>query len=246
MKVIVSMTTIPSRIPHALKLAQEELVNQTCHGVWVNIPRVYKRFPDWTGEVSQTFSNKRVRMHRECEDLGPATKVFGAALELEPEDIIVYLDDDTSYDMRLVTHLLKWHKVYNCAVGLSGFSFENYFKGYFPREHGASVDVLEGYGAVLVKAGWIQSIYPTFMKLIDEAKFADDIVLSILLKRVAGVDLKTVCVTECNVGSSVRQHHYGFDKDALHNQVQGGHRENYALVLESLKKFFAKDEKNES
>ncbi len=245
MKVIVSLTTIPPRIQDALRLAHEELVNQGCHEVWVNIPRYYKRFPEWTGEISPP-KNKRVIINRECDDLGPATKVFGPISTLENDDIIVYLDDDTSYDTRLVTNLLKWHKTYNCAIGLSGFNFDNYFKGYFPREHGSSIDVIEGYGSVLVKSEWIKKIYPTFMKLIDEAKFADDVVLSILLKKVARVDLKTVFVPDCNVGSCIRQHQYGFGNDALHKQVKGGHRENYARVIDSLKRFFSKNEKDES
>lgn len=239
MRVIVSMTTIPSRINQALALAHNELVNQTCHEVWVNIPRVYKRFPDWKGEEI-TSDNPKVFINRECEDLGPATKVFGPALVLDPDDIIVYVDDDTSYDSKMVTNLLKWHRLLKCVVGLSGFNFENYFKGHFPREHGSSVDVIEGYGGVLVKAEWIHKLYPTFLQLTEEAKFADDVVLSFLMKNVTGIDMKTVFLPECNIITCVKQYNYGFGHDALHNQVQGGHKENYAKVLDSIKRFFAK------
>lgn len=239
MKVVVSMTTVPSRIDKALVLAHEELVKQTCHEVWINIPKTYKRFPNWKGEEIVSRHSK-VFVNRECEDIGPATKVFGPALVLEPDDLIIYVDDDTSYDSKMVLNLLKWHKIFGCVVGLSGFKFDNYFKGHFPREHGASVDVIEGYGGVLVKAGWIQQMYPTFLKLIDEARFADDVVLSFLMKNIIGIDMKTVFVPECNINSCVKQYQYGFGPDALHNQVQGGHRENYAKVLDSIKKVFSK------
>lgn len=239
MKVVVSMTTIPSRLNQALELAQEELVNQMCHEVWVNIPRKYNRFPEWKVEEI-TSNHPKVFINRDCEDLGPATKVFGPALVLEPDDIIVYVDDDTSYDYHMVKNLIKWHTVFGCAVGLSGFNFDNYFNGYFPREHGASVDVIEGYGGVLVKACWIKQMYPTFLQLTEEAKFADDVVLSFLMKNVTGIEIKTVFVPECNVISCVKQYNYGFGPDALHNQVQGGHKENYAKVLDSIKRFFAK------
>jgi hypothetical protein len=94
------------------------------------------------------------------------------------------------------------------------------------------MDVLEGYGAVLVKAGWIQNLISEFRELREEAKAADDVILSNLLTK-QGLRLKTVCVQECHVGQII-QLQYGFGPDALHHQFQGGHHENYAKVLKSL------------
>jgi hypothetical protein len=50
MKVVVSLTSIPSHFDK-LEPILERLTQQTCHEVWVNIPRVYTRFPDWDGKV---------------------------------------------------------------------------------------------------------------------------------------------------------------------------------------------------
>jgi hypothetical protein len=232
MKVIVSLTTIPSRIENALKVAHEN-VNQGCHEVWVNIPRSYKRFPEWQS-VTINSDHPKIIINRECEDLGPATKVFGPISTLKNEDIIVYIDDDTHYDNRLVSRLLKYYTTdKNSAWGLSGFRLDSYFKGMIKREHGMNVDVLEGYGGVLVKAEWISKIMNDFLKLKEEAKFADDIVISNLLQK-HDIGLKTVFVPELHIGM-VDQYLYGFGDDALHKQTEGGHKENYKRVIESLK-----------
>jgi hypothetical protein len=230
MKVIVSLTTIPSRIEKAIEIAKENVM-QGCHEVWLNIPHVYNRFPDWDGHVP-VVDHPKIVVNR-CLDYGPATKVFGPAMILDPDDLIVYIDDDTHYDIRMVTNLLRWYKTDQKAVwGLSGFNLNLYFQGLYPRQHGSKVDVIEGYGGVLVKAGWIQQIHNDFVELKQEARFADDIVLSNLLNKI-GVCRRTVFVPECHIGL-IEQKSYGFDQDALHHQVQGGHKTNYMNVLINL------------
>lgn len=233
MKVVISLTSIPSRFDK-LQSVLEKLITQTCHEVWLNIPREYRRFPEWNGSVP-LFTNfdSKLKINRECEDLGPGTKVFGPVRHLDPEDIIVYLDDDTNYDPKLVTHLLKWFKTdTKSAWGLSGFTLENYFQRKYPRQHGSPVDIIEGYGAVLVKAGWIQTMAEEFKELREEAKAADDVIISNLLEK-QGVLRKTVFTPECHIGQ-VQQLEYGFGPEALHHQFSGGHHENYFNVLKSL------------
>jgi hypothetical protein len=234
MKLVVSLTSIPPRFDK-LELVLKALTLQACHEIWLNIPPSYQRFPEWDGKVPEGLFNvdPKIKINLDCEDFGPGTKFIGPALHLDPSDIIVYLDDDTNYDSKLVMNLLKWFRTdETSAWGLSGFTFENYFQKRYPRQHGVPVDVLEGYGAVLVKAGWIQNLVSEFRELREEAKAADDVILSNLLTK-QGVQLKTVCVQECNIGQ-IRQFEYGFGPDALHNQFQGGHHENYAKVLKSL------------
>jgi len=230
MKVVISLTSIPSRFEN-LSIIIERLSQQTCHEIWLNIPTSYNRFPEWDGKISENF-NIKLKINR-CDDLGPGTKVIAPAQHLDPEDLIVYLDDDTFYDPKLVTNLLKWFKTdERSAWGLSGFTFENYFQKKYPRSHGVPVDVLEGYGAVIVKAGWIQKLTDEFKELQAEAKAADDVILSNLLTK-QGVTLRTVYTPECHIGQ-IQQLQYGFGPDALHHQFQGGHHENYLNVLKSL------------
>ena len=92
MKVIISLTTIPSRFEH-LQNTITNLENQTCHEIWVNIPPAYSRFPNWDGVVPPIFGSK-LKVNRECEDLGPGTKVIGPALHLDPDDLIDAFDNE--------------------------------------------------------------------------------------------------------------------------------------------------------
>ncbi len=235
MKVIISLTSIPSRFDK-LRPILSNLTLQTCHEVWLNIPLRYNRFPEWDGQVPEDLYeiSDKVVINRDCEDFGPGTKFIAPALKLLPDDLIIYVDDDTSYDRRVATHLLKWYKTDpESAWGLSGFSFENYFKNSFPRLHGEPLDVLEGYGAVIVRAKWIQDALPEFKELL-EVTWHDDMILCNLLEK-AGVPRKTVCTSDCHLGH-VQQYGYGFGVDALHALAgEGGHMENNKKILKNFK-----------
>jgi len=234
MKVIISLTSIPSRFRN-LPIVIESLTHQTCHEIWLNIPKSYNRFPEWDKSFPLDIFNfgSKLKINFDCEDLGPGTKVIPSAQYLDPEDLIVYLDDDTKYDPKLVTNLLKWFKTDDkSAWGLSGYTFENYFHKKYPRQHGVTNDLLEGYGAVLVKAGWIQNMTEEFMEVIDEARSNDDVVISNLLHK-QGIQLKTVYTPECHIGQ-IHQLEYGFGPDALHNQFEGGYHTKNKNILKSL------------
>ena len=230
MKVVISLTSVPPRFKY-LPAVIERLEHQMCHEIWLNIPRSYKRFPDWDGSFDFQFSSKIV-VNRDCEDLGPGTKMFGPLKFLEPDDIIVYLDDDTNYDPKLVTNLMKWWRTdQNAAWGLSGFNFENYFKGQYPREHGASVDVLEGYGAVVLRCALLKQLEAEFKEL-TEITWHDDMILCNLLEK-HGNPRKTICTPMCNVGQ-IQQFNFGFEEDALHHVAGGSHTANNKKILEQF------------
>lgn len=233
MKVIVSLTTTPPRFDK-LQIVIPNLLSQTCHEVWLNIPTRYNRFPDWDGQLPDLSNfDSKLKINRDCEDLGPGTKFMGPIAHLNPEDLIVYVDDDTNYDSKLVTNLLKWFRTDpQSAWGLSGFNFENYFEGKFPRQHGVPLDVLEGYGSVIVKAGWLQKVLPEFKELL-EVTWHDDMILCNLLEK-HGIQRKTVFVAECNLGQ-IQQYTYGFEADALHHVAgTGGHVENNRKILKNF------------
>ena len=215
----VSLTSIPPRF--------DKLVHLEPY-MHLNIPHAYSRFPEWDGTLPKVNCN----IHR-CEDLGPATKIFPLALSSDPEDIIVYIDDDTYYEPLLIKTLAKWVEAEPDTVwGTSGFTLRNYFNRHYPRGHYETVDVIEGYGGVATKAKWFQRIYPEFLELKDEARYADDLIISNLLEGI-GIPRKTVCSKDCNVGQ-IQQYTFGFENDSLHKQTPGGHHENYENVLKTL------------
>lgn len=232
MKVIVSLTTIPTRFKYIGPIL-ESLCQQDCDEVWLNIPQKYNRFPDWDGVMPSGFTNSKIKLNLVDKDYGPATKFIGPALKVNPNDVIVYLDDDTDYDPRLTSHLIKWWRLDpTSAWGMSGFLFKNYFKGRYPRQHGESVDVLEGYGGVAVKAECIQKVIPEFLELL-EVTWHDDMILCNLLAK-AGIKRRTVFTPEMNIGN-IRQYQYGFEADALHHIAGGGHTENNKNILKDFK-----------
>jgi hypothetical protein len=227
-KVIVSLTSIPSRF-EKLPAIVEALTQQMCHEIWVNIPKKYTRFPDWDGQVPDLGSNSKVKLNRPSEDWGPGTKFIAPALTSDA-DLIVYVDDDTIYDQRLVMNLLKWHMTDPESVwGMSGFNFKDYFKGQYPRVHGEPLDIIEGYGGVIVKAEWIRNFVSEFKELLAVTPM-DDIIASNLFAK-AGIKLKTVHTTDFHIGMALQQLQYGFGPDALHAV---GHTENNAKILESF------------
>lgn len=229
-KVIVSLTSVPSRF-EKLPTIVEALTQQMCHEIWINIPKKYTRFPDWDGQVPDLGSNSKVKLNRPDEDWGPGTKFIAPALASDA-DLIIYVDDDTVYDQRLVMNLLKWHRTDPESVwGMSGFNFKDYFKGQFPRIHGEPYDVIEGYGGVIVKAEWIRNLVPEFKELL-EATPMDDIIVSNLFAK-AGLKCKTISTADFNLGMALQQLPYGFGPDALHS-VEGGHLKNNAKILESF------------
>lgn len=234
MKVVISLTTTPPRmgkIIHSLP----QFVNQVCHEVWINIPKSYSKWPDWDGDIPPELKclGTKFVLNTECEDWGPATKFVAPALKLLPDDLIIYVDDDTKYPDNLATNFLKWHQFDSrCAWGLSGFTFENYFKGQFPRQHGVPVDVLEGYGAVIVKAKWVQDALPDLKELL-EITWHDDISLCNVFNK-TGILRKTICTPECNIGQ-IQQYNYGFEQDALHHLAgEGGHMVNNSKILKNF------------
>ena len=75
MKVIVSLTSTPPRFQH-LGHILKSLCEQTCHEVWLNVPRKYNRWPDWDGDIPGFLyeMGPKIVINRDCEDLGPGTK----------------------------------------------------------------------------------------------------------------------------------------------------------------------------
>jgi hypothetical protein len=207
---------------------------QAVDEVWINIPHAYGRFPHWDGLLPHTLSaDERVKINRVTRDYGPGTKFIGPALALDSEDIIMYADDDTLYPPNLASGLLKWYRTDpSCAWGLSGFNFTDYFQGVYPRKHGMRVDVLEGYGGVVVKAGWVQAVLPEFIDLL-EVTWHDDMIFCNLLEK-SNIPRKTVCVPDCNLGA-LQQLQFGFTADALHHVAGGSHVENNKKILQDFK-----------
>lgn len=100
-KINVSLTTIPSRIEN-INQCLDSLINQTVQPdcIYLNIPWKYHRFDE---QISiKQINNLRDRFGSilkiiRCNDYGPGTKLMGSYKLLEPNSLIILVDDDLIY-----------------------------------------------------------------------------------------------------------------------------------------------------
>lgn len=105
--VMVSLTTIPSRLPY-LAPTLKSLLRQSCapRKIIVNLPFYSLRekcpydIPDWLIGLSG------VEIHR-VEDLGPATKLLPTLKRVAPDQPIIVVDDDRLYHQTFIADLVR-------------------------------------------------------------------------------------------------------------------------------------------
>jgi len=137
-KVIVTLTTIPSRIiqdyDSGIKSNIDSLINQDYEGeyeIHFNVPTVLKYtgeeyvIPEWLKELAAT--NPKFKIFEGLEDLGPITKsYYTIKRSTDPEDIIIVCDDDLVYHPGMVAEQVKNQSRYeNTAVGYDGSRAED-------------------------------------------------------------------------------------------------------------------------
>ena len=110
----VTVTTIPSRLEN-LEIAIKSIEKQTVKPdkVFVNIPYVYKRFPNSTIDekyLEKIRKLKNVEIIR-CEDFGPATKLMGALNKIRNYDCVIIIDDDHEYHESMCEIFIEEFKI---------------------------------------------------------------------------------------------------------------------------------------
>ena len=110
----VSMTSIPSRLKDLVPKLRMFLKWRSVEKLFLNVPDVYKRFPEWDGalpiELQELMleSNGRLCIVR-GEDHGPATKYLGAVGEMQgkkPSWVFV-CDDDQTYNLEEINRVFQ-------------------------------------------------------------------------------------------------------------------------------------------
>ncbi len=195
-RVIVSLTTVPDRIPHLLP-ALRSLRDQSwpADRVLLAWPRHSIRngvaypappeLPAWVEILS-------------CEDQGPATKLLPALLA-EPDALIVVVDDDVIYPYDFIETLLSaWRQSPNAVVGWRGWKFEG---NVDPRhlDHvfatavtkPQDVHVLMGTWGYLVPARLLNADVHEFDSWPPEVRWCDDVWICGHLAR-AGISRKVI------------------------------------------------------
>ena len=176
MRLIVTFTTIPSRI-NTLKKTIKSLLNQTqkIDMIYLNISNFYSRFntkiekiPDYLLNFEKDNSNFKLNF---CKDYGSATKLLGICdIEKSDDTCIIVVDDDGIYNKNMASEYLKFFKNYNnkSIICCSGIYFPEKIKkiGFndyiIIKDHGKLVDIAEGTCGYILQRKMIKKDIFTF------------------------------------------------------------------------------------
>jgi len=125
MKVVVTLTTIPTREDSVIKTI-ESIQRGTVQPdiIYVNLPEWYPRFkcaPDPNLKTKLEALGVTVNV---CKDYGSLTKLVPILdVETDPETLIVVLDDDVSYQPQVIEGLIHGYIQFRTVVGYSGIAY---------------------------------------------------------------------------------------------------------------------------
>jgi len=152
MRVVVSLTTIPTRENSVLKTIESiRTGTYTPDAIYVHLPDWYPRFKCGPDPNFKSKLENAGAIVNSCKDYGSLTK-FIPIIELEKDSstIIIVVDDDATYSPHLVDALVHGVNEFKCPVGFSGIYYpENALKitgsvqFLLHRGHGCNVQMLE-------------------------------------------------------------------------------------------------------
>lgn len=216
MKVIASLTTLPSRISKISKMLIS-ILDQTypVDAIHINIPLVCKRtketyvIPEWL----ESFP--KLQIFR-TEDYGSITKVAPTFFR-EKEAYIWSVDDDLAYPPYTLQKLVD-DKNPEAIRYYIQFMLEN-------------LKVFEGFGSVLYPPACIKEDFLEYLEItsaLPDCRVSDDVILSNYFCNVKQVKIYN--------NENIHRHILPYYKspDATHLQT-GGHTERYKRVIQQLK-----------
>ena len=165
-KIIICMTTIPSRI-NLIEPILKSLLNQCVKPdkIYINVPYKYKRFKEKLIEpsfIKEKFKDK-VELFYLDNDYGPATKFIGSLLNknIKNNDLIVITDDDVTKVHNWLRMLLINHK-------------NNQITGFVEKELGESI--IWGYLGYIFRKDLInvKDVIKFYSKINNECFLVDD------------------------------------------------------------------------
>ena len=175
MRIVVTLTTIPSREKSVLKTI-ESLKNNNIKPdvIYVNLRKLVVRI---NKEFSTDFKEKLINAGakiNECEDYGSLTKIIPTLeCEKDPETLIITADDDIIYTKWFIEGLVVGYEKYGTVVGYSGIAYPDTAMKILGRvdylcyqTDGCYSEILEsGFGSI-IKREWLNK----FPKVPPETK----------------------------------------------------------------------------
>jgi hypothetical protein len=194
-KVIITLTTIPSRLGNVSygERGTRSCIRSLCtqlysdYEIHFNIPTIYKLhqteyfIPDWLTEMEKEFDCLKIyRVEDECA----STKILPTIRRVEdPDTILIVVDDDMVYNEELVSEHVKNQSILNnCAIGYDGLDLIGDMLYGDPRDHYVSlvptnvrVKVLQHYKSVSYKRSFFDD--DLFTDFVGKTR-SDDILIS--------------------------------------------------------------------
>lgn len=201
MKLIATLTTLPSRIAY-LEPVLTSILNQSLppDEIHLQLPkhclkekRGYE-LPDFLADY------KQVKVYEHDQDYGPATKWLPALTQLQGQErLLLIMDDDCHYPSEMVANLHKYYqrdanKAY-CSTGgvLQGKKIRQFIVNEELHNHALTilrnnreakeVDTVQGFSLILFNPDLIPQTLIDFLKQAQLARLADDIVLSAVFEK---------------------------------------------------------------
>lgn len=197
-RVVVSFSTIPSRIKYVPKVI-EEINKQSFHPdvIYACIPYYSKRLqeeyiiPDF-GDLGDN-----VRIVR-GEDFGPATKLLGCIpYENDPETIIITIDDDQTYARNTLQTLVAYGEKYPnsvCSFHAMGKDLGVVRCPMRKNINHPGIYYIEGFGGVLYRRKFVTEEMIDYFEndLSRDCFMSDDLVISTWME-IQGIPRKKLC-----------------------------------------------------
>jgi len=247
-KVYVSLTSSPTRLeklPDVLETLDLDIVDT----VFLALPEKYRNtepydIPTWL------LQYPKLRILRPSKDIGPATKILPAALEVQADSdaIVISIDDDVAYPRGMVKQIVKLVILEDAVVGGQGRNIEffglhrQHWPQIWPRlpmcgeSDLSQCDIIEGVGGVGYKAGFLDAARLTqFLGSSKECLKSDDLFIHFHLaeKGVKRLQIKNRFMPY------IKPLPIGFGPDALHKEggTSFANVEKYQKCVRALQDF---------
>lgn len=192
-RIIISLTTIPSRIHHIFPTLNSLLLqNRSADKIYLNIPEESIREKRPYSIPTSIAKNPRITINRNKTDHGPVTKLLPTLeLEKDPETIIITVDDDIIYPRDMVETLIKYHdRLPEASIGFRSWNIPPSGRGHKTRiryagqiEKPVTVDILEGMSGVLYLRKQFADDFFAAEDLPKEGFYVDDVRISGYLEK---------------------------------------------------------------
>ena len=167
MKVVASLTTIPSRIDDECKRSIDSLLSQVDH-IYLNVSKTYRRFQSQSIVIPDYLTQQEP--YKSCvtvtvgEDYGSPSKYLGALHLILSQDVYVFIcDDDQEYHPELISKMKS-------RITSKQYIYQNRYDIF--KQYGTSGGLIHGFVGLLIHNSLLENL--AVFPLPECARFIDD------------------------------------------------------------------------